>query len=217
MIEYGEGEAVDGCYAYHNDHLSTPRAMTDDAGTGLYYNWHRYYVPGLGVYTRLDPVGTLVPSRLSLGSADYSRADPVYSVDPQGLWPYKDWGDAEYWRRRQETSRAMGEGVGTAVDENPFSINEDVRDEAWWTDKKVHCVASCRMAVAGGAGVAYFFGWVQEDGVEAWGALTGEPHPADLLDICANEKGIDAGQTATGPPDCERMCDAAVGSVEASQ
>jgi RHS repeat-associated protein len=138
MIEYGEYEAVDGCYAYHNDHLSTPRAMTDDsgavvwraslapfgqrigacdtdqdgadddacpveqplrfpgqwddAGTGLYYNWHRYYVPGLGVYTRLDPlsVGSLLdglPGRTGGRSGySYGRGSPGLLGDPAGLW-----------------------------------------------------------------------------------------------------------------------------------
>jgi RHS repeat-associated protein len=90
MIEYGEGEAVDGCYAYHNEHLSTPRAMTDDAGTGLYYNWHRYYVPGLGVHTLLDPI-----PRLGGANLGFARSNPVHWADPTGLaWVYV-WGDTD--------------------------------------------------------------------------------------------------------------------------
>jgi len=136
MIEYDEYEAVDACYAYHNDHLSTPRAMTDDsgaviwraslapfgqrigacdtdqdgaddgacpveqplrfpgqredAGTGLYYNWHRYYVPGLGVYTRLDPVGTFGPRAHNVASTGYAGGSPVMATDAAGLWPIGD-------------------------------------------------------------------------------------------------------------------------------
>jgi RHS repeat-associated protein len=133
-----QNDAVSACYAYHNHHPSTPRAMTDDsgavvwraslapfgqrigacdtdqdgadddacpveqplrfpgqwddAGTGLYYNWHRYYVPGLGVYTRLDPlsVGSLLdglPGRTGGRSGySYGRGSPGLLGDPAGLW-----------------------------------------------------------------------------------------------------------------------------------
>jgi RHS repeat-associated protein len=31
--------------------------QTEDAETGLYYNWHRYYDPELGKYVTTDPIG----------------------------------------------------------------------------------------------------------------------------------------------------------------
>jgi len=136
MIEYGEGEAVDGCYAYHNDHLSTPRAMTDDsgaviwraslapfgqrigacdtdqdgadddacpvdqplrfpgqwddAGTGLYYNWHRYYVPGCAIYSTQDPLVLKGVEEKRFAGFSYADGGPTRATDPTGL---REWYD----------------------------------------------------------------------------------------------------------------------------
>ena len=52
-----------------------------DSETGLHYNWHRYYDPGLGRYLRPDPIGLV-------GGIDlygYAGNDPVSVVDPWGL------------------------------------------------------------------------------------------------------------------------------------
>jgi RHS repeat-associated protein len=52
-----------------------------DNETGLHYNWHRYYDPGIGRYLRADPIG------LNGGIIHYIyvQNDPVRWVDPNGL------------------------------------------------------------------------------------------------------------------------------------
>ena len=131
-------DIVDKVYFYHNDHLSTPRVLTDGSGapvwraryapfgsadttttsefaaggigidadpdgdetdvyqplrfpgqwddgiSGVWYNWHRFYFPGYGIYGRRDPL-------MQAGSSDfgYVRANPTSLVDPKGLaWVY---------------------------------------------------------------------------------------------------------------------------------
>ena len=124
MVTY-DNNVVDKVYFYHNDHLSTPRAMTDETGTivwqsksapfgelletcdpacaiddqpirfpgqwddavsGAWYNWHRFYLPGHGMYARRDPI-----RRLDGGEYSYVGANPVSVADPWGLdgvWVY---------------------------------------------------------------------------------------------------------------------------------
>ncbi|PXF56473.1 MAG: hypothetical protein C4B58_13400 [Deltaproteobacteria bacterium] len=31
----------------------------EDQETGLHYNWHKYYEPGIGRYLRADPIGLI--------------------------------------------------------------------------------------------------------------------------------------------------------------
>ena len=93
MEAKSQTEPTEAVYYYHNDHLGTPKVITDQNGsvvwqpvyepfgeihqhittptisspfrfpgqyedelTGLYYNHHRYYMPGLGRYNRADPI-----------------------------------------------------------------------------------------------------------------------------------------------------------------
>jgi RHS repeat-associated protein len=55
--------------------------QVEDAETGLYYNWHRYYDPDIGRYVTADPIGLLGGVNLYR----YVGGNPVNSIDPLGL------------------------------------------------------------------------------------------------------------------------------------
>jgi RHS repeat-associated protein len=55
----------------------------EDAETGLYYNWHRYYDPEIGRYVTADPIGLVGGVNLYT----YVGGDPVNLSDPDGLCP----------------------------------------------------------------------------------------------------------------------------------
>jgi RHS repeat-associated protein len=54
--------------------------QTEDAETGLYYNWHRYYDPELGRYVTADPIGL----DGGVNFYAYVGGNPVYLIDPLG-------------------------------------------------------------------------------------------------------------------------------------
>jgi RHS repeat-associated protein len=140
--------AVSAVFFYHNDHLSTPRAVTDETGDvvwraryepfggagddpdpdlaagdlgldidpdgdnvpldqplrfpgqwddgvpGLWYNWHRFYLPKHGAYTRRDPYVVEGPEGKESPGFGYVEGNPANVADPTGLreW-YDDFGD----------------------------------------------------------------------------------------------------------------------------
>jgi RHS repeat-associated protein len=55
--------------------------VNEELESGLYYNLHRWYWPGLGRYTQPDPIRLLETHYL------YAAARPVLVTDPEGLQP----------------------------------------------------------------------------------------------------------------------------------
>lgn len=53
-----------------------------DDESGLFYNWHRYYIPELGRYNRVDPLGLYDGTN----PFNYVGGSPLHYVDPFGLF-----------------------------------------------------------------------------------------------------------------------------------
>ena len=56
-----------------------------DKGSGLLYNYHRWFEPGLGRYIQSDPIGLAG----GINSYAYVASNPLTRIDPLGLCPCK--------------------------------------------------------------------------------------------------------------------------------
>lgn len=95
----------------------------DEAGSGLYQNWHRTYDASLGRYLEADPLG------LAAGQSLYGYAgqDPVNAVDPEGLQTYLEPGLTPEEKERRATEETIGPIFkmmgGDTPNRPPFTTN----------------------------------------------------------------------------------------------
>jgi RHS repeat-associated protein len=110
-------------------------------GAEVYYNVHRWYQPGMGRYTKPDPLG------LAGGMASYGYADlnPLVKIDPTG----------EQWREGHIPSpEEIEEMIERSCARQAFYRNYRAMREANWkkSDHYFHCKANCEATRCGGRG-----------------------------------------------------------------
>lgn len=110
-----------------------------DAETGLYYNRHRYYSPGLGRYITQDPIG------LKGGWNLYAYPlNPIKDTDPLGLSA----ADVALIRRKEQLNRKKAWDIlsSTYSDMKRLNLGD--------TDQFFHCMAFCRVSKLNDSGVS---------------------------------------------------------------
>jgi RHS repeat-associated protein len=115
-----------------------------DGETGLHYNWHRYYDPGIGRYLRADPIGLDGGINVYI----YTQNNATNEVDPRGLkvevcerpvdidW-VPSWSPNHRWIRTSSKEAGMGpEGCGDLGYTSPYyAPNTEICDHSGQGDK----------------------------------------------------------------------------------
>ncbi|WP_440534644.1 RHS repeat-associated core domain-containing protein [Variovorax sp. YR566] len=114
-----------------------------DAETGLHYNRHRYYDPGMGIYVSQDPIGL----QGGLNLHQYA-ANPLEWIDPLGLNPAgcAIGAGAGVWFSGVGVAPecAIGAGVGTVLVLGAIALGNTVAKTDPWgvpTDPKADALS----------------------------------------------------------------------------
>jgi RHS repeat-associated protein len=87
----------------------------EDAETGLYYNWHRYYDPALGRYVTADPIGLVGGVNLY----SYVNGNPSNETDIKGLLiPGRDCGkkqEDQIKKAEEEIQKELDKGCSECI------------------------------------------------------------------------------------------------------
>ncbi|MCS4293991.1 RHS repeat-associated protein, partial [Comamonas sp. BIGb0152] len=172
-----------------------------DGETGLYYNRHRYYEPGVGDYINQDPIGLLG----GLHSSGYVR-NPLTKYDSLGLieeiahiWNI---GPLDAWNTRADNSEAFKRS------KEKFAIHELHNGVG---DAFRHCYWSCIMSLRMGVEQAKKVG----DTHEVYGTQKRkQPEKEEIMDYHNNSKGRECSAFSDDKNDCEMNCDEKLGNGE---
>jgi RHS repeat-associated protein len=166
--------------------------------SALVLTWYRAYDPDTGRWLSRDP---LKNAEFKQGSNLYAyvESQPVTKRDPKGL---QSWGPPFMPPPQRADQSCLGAIIEawatTGIGNNyPGLLPQypGVTD-----DKYQHCVSSCKLTRACGAGIAEFLGDLKEARDQWFG------EGADFRDYQANEKGRSIGADCKDKRSCEDAC-----------